>query len=208
MTTAAEVLRAIEVSAELATVPELRLMIGNTLDLLPTLGADDQAHANVLLLKLDSLLRDQQVDSAPPVAPDPILFDLDALITEDADARAEALLCGLDRWLRSDMHPDAVPDLFVSRSPHHASVGHDGHIGPADEDAADNLRRLAGLAAAAIARAAQATEPRTRWIGGPPDLRPDPVRPQPVRRGWRMGQCKQCTWTRRLSGGCTHNAWT
>lgn len=208
MTTAAEVLRAIEVSAELATVPELRLMIGNTLDLLPTLGADDQAYANVLLLKLDSLLREQQVDSAPPVAPDPILFDLDALLTEDADARAEALLSGLDRWLRSDVHPDAVPDLFVCRSPHHASIGYGDQAGQAEEEAALNLRRLAKLAAAAIARAAQATEPRTRWVGGPPDIRPDPPRPRPVLRGWRVGHCTQCTWTRKLSGGCTHSAWT
>ena len=145
MTTAAEVLRAIEVSAELATVPELRLMIRNTLDLRPTLGADDQAYANALLLKLESLLREQQVDSAPPVAPDPILFDLDALLTEDADARAEALLSGLDRWLRSDVHPDMVPELFVSHSPHHASIGHPGQ---AESEAAINLRRLASLAAA------------------------------------------------------------
>jgi hypothetical protein len=208
MTTAAEVLRAIEVSAELATVPELRLMIGNTLDLLPTLGAEDQAHANALLLKLDSLLREQQVDSAPPVAPDPILFDLDALLTEDADARAEALLSGLDRWLRNDVHPDALPELFVSRSPHHASVGHPEASGQAGEESAVNLRRLAGLAAAAIARAAHPVEPRTRWVGGPPDIQPDPPRPRPLLRGWRMGHCTLCTWTRRLSGGCTHSAWT
>jgi hypothetical protein len=205
MTTAAEVLRAIEVSAELATVPELRLMIRNTLDLRPTLGADDQAYANALLLKLESLLREQQVDSAPPVAPDPILFDLDALLTEDADARAEALLSGLDRWLRSDVHPDLVSDLFVSRSPHYASIG---HAGQAEDDAATNLRRLAGLAAAAIARAAHDAGPRTCLATSLPDIRPDPPRALPVLRGWRVGHCTQCTWTRKLSGGCTHNAWT
>jgi hypothetical protein len=205
MTTAADVLRAIEVSAELATVPELRLMIRNTLDLRPTLGADDQAYANALLLKLESLLREQQVDSAPPVAPDPILFDLDALLTEDADARAEALLSGLDRWLRSDVHPDMVPELFVSHSPHHASIGHPGQ---AESEAAINLRRLASLAAAAIARAAQEAGPRTCLAGNPPDIRPDPPRPLPVLRGWRIGHCTVCTWSRKLAGGCTHSAWT
>lgn len=205
MTTAAEVLRAIEVSAELATVPELRLMIRNTLDLRPTLGVDDQAYANALLLKLESLLREQQVDSVPPVASDPILFDLDALLTEDADARAEALLSGLDRWLRSDVHPDMVPELFVSHSPHHASIGHPGQ---AENEAAVNLRRLASLAAAAIARAAHEAGSRTCLANSPPDVRPDPLRPLPVLRGWHIGHCTVCTWSRKLAGGCTHSAWT
>lgn len=205
MTTAAEVLRATEVSAELATVPELRLMTRNTLDLLPTLGADDQAYANALLLKLEGLLRDQQVDSDPPVAPDPILFDLDALLAEDADARAEALLSGLDRWLRSDVHPDMVPELFESRSPHHASIGHDGQ---AEDLAAANLRRLASLAVTAIERAAHDAQARSVAAVNPPDIRPDPPPVRPLLRGWRVGACSICTWSKRLVGGCTHSAWT
>ena len=63
MTTAADTLRTIELNAERAIVQELRIMIRDVLDLRPSLGLEDRNHADVLLLKLDRLTRDQLVDS-------------------------------------------------------------------------------------------------------------------------------------------------
>ena len=63
MTTAADTLRTIEMNAERAIVQELRIMIRDVLDLRPSLGREDGDHADVLLLKLDRLARDQMVDS-------------------------------------------------------------------------------------------------------------------------------------------------
>lgn len=65
MTTAADTLRTIEMNAERAIVQELRIMIRDVLDLRPSLGLEDRNHADVLLLKLDRLARDQLVDSVP-----------------------------------------------------------------------------------------------------------------------------------------------
>jgi hypothetical protein len=67
MTTATEVLCAMESAARSASVQELRLMICNTLLLRPGLGADDREYADVLLLKLQYLVGDQQACSRPPV---------------------------------------------------------------------------------------------------------------------------------------------
>ena len=67
MTTAADTLRTIEMNAERAIVQELRIMIRDVLDLRPSLGLEDRNHADVLLLKLDRLTRDQLVDSVPGV---------------------------------------------------------------------------------------------------------------------------------------------
>ena len=63
MTTAADTLRPIEMNAERAIVQELRTMIRDVLDLRPSLVLEDRNHADVLLLKLDRLARDQLVDS-------------------------------------------------------------------------------------------------------------------------------------------------
>ena len=68
MTTAADTLRTIEMNAERAIVQELRIMIRDVLDLRPSLGLEDRNHADVLLLKLDRLARDQWVDSVPGAA--------------------------------------------------------------------------------------------------------------------------------------------
>ena len=68
MTTAADTLRTIEMNAERAIVQELRIMIRDVLDLRPSLGLEDRNHADVLLLKLDRLTRDQWVDSVPSAA--------------------------------------------------------------------------------------------------------------------------------------------
>ena len=65
MTTAADTLRTIEMNAERAIVQELRIMIRDVLDLRPSLGLEDRNHADVLLLKLDRLARDQSVDNVP-----------------------------------------------------------------------------------------------------------------------------------------------
>ena len=65
MTTAADTLRTIEMNAERAIVQELRIMIRDVLDLRPSLGLEDCNHADVLLLKLDRLARNQLVDSVP-----------------------------------------------------------------------------------------------------------------------------------------------
>ena len=65
MTTAADTLRAIEMNAERAIVQELRIMIRDVLVLRPSLGHQDRDHADVLLLKLDRLARDQWIDSVP-----------------------------------------------------------------------------------------------------------------------------------------------
>ena len=65
MTTAADTLRTIEMNAERAIVQELRIMIRDVLDLRPRLGLEDRNHADVLLLKLDRLARDQSVDNVP-----------------------------------------------------------------------------------------------------------------------------------------------
>ena len=65
MTTAADTLRTIEMNAERAIVQELRIMIRDVLDLRPSLVLEDRNHADVLLLKLDRLARDQLVDSVP-----------------------------------------------------------------------------------------------------------------------------------------------
>ena len=63
MTTAADTLRTIELNAERAIVQELRILIRDVLGLRPSLGLEDRNHADVLLLKLDRLARDQWVDS-------------------------------------------------------------------------------------------------------------------------------------------------
>ena len=63
MTTAADALRTIEMNAERAIAQELRIMIRDVLGLRPSLGLEDRNHADVLLLKLDRLARDQWVDS-------------------------------------------------------------------------------------------------------------------------------------------------
>ena len=63
MTTAADTLRTIEMNAERAIVQELRIMIRDVLALRPHLGHEDRDHADVLLLKLDRLARDQWVDN-------------------------------------------------------------------------------------------------------------------------------------------------
>ena len=63
MTTAADTLRTIELNAERAIVQELRIMIRDVLALRPHLGHEDRDHADVLLLKLDRLARDQLVDN-------------------------------------------------------------------------------------------------------------------------------------------------
>ena len=61
MRTATEILNAIEVRAERAIVPELRLIKKEVEKLRPSLYPDDQEHADALLLKLDRLLSDQVV---------------------------------------------------------------------------------------------------------------------------------------------------
>ena len=63
MTTAADTRRTIEMNAERTIVQELRIMIRDVLGLRPSLGLEDRNHADVLLLKLDRLARDQLVDS-------------------------------------------------------------------------------------------------------------------------------------------------
>lgn len=59
MAFAADTLHAIEARAERAIVQELRLLIREVLALRPSLGLEDRAHADALLLKLDHLGRSQ-----------------------------------------------------------------------------------------------------------------------------------------------------
>nr|WP_297383481.1 hypothetical protein [uncultured Roseateles sp.] len=59
MATAADHLRAIEARAERAIIQELRLMMQEILGLRTQLVLHDRAHADVLLMKLDRLERDQ-----------------------------------------------------------------------------------------------------------------------------------------------------
>lgn len=70
MTTAADVLRAIEARADRALVAELRLMVQEVLALRRHAGLEDREHADALLLKLDHLERAQlSTVAAPDAAP-------------------------------------------------------------------------------------------------------------------------------------------
>lgn len=69
MATAADLLRAIEARAERAIVQELRLMMQEILVVRTQLVLHDRAHADVLLMKLDRLERDQTVAPANDAAP-------------------------------------------------------------------------------------------------------------------------------------------
>ena len=69
MAIAADLLRAIEARAERAIVQELRLMMQEILGLRTQLVLHDRAHADVLLMKLDRLERDQTAPPANDAAP-------------------------------------------------------------------------------------------------------------------------------------------
>ena len=56
------VLHAIETRAERAIAQELAVMTRDVLMLRPTLDVEDRAYADGLLLKLDQLIRNQQLD--------------------------------------------------------------------------------------------------------------------------------------------------
>ena len=56
------VLHAIETRAERAIAQELAVMTGEVLMLRPTLDVEDRAYADGLLLKIDQLIRNQQLD--------------------------------------------------------------------------------------------------------------------------------------------------
>jgi hypothetical protein len=60
-----QVLHAIEVDAERAIAQELAVMMQDVQTLRPVLEADDRDYADCLLLKLDQLIRNQQL--VPPV---------------------------------------------------------------------------------------------------------------------------------------------
>lgn len=61
MITVTKILNAIEAHADCATVQELRAMKREVLQLRPSLGPDDQDHADALLLKLGRLVSEQVV---------------------------------------------------------------------------------------------------------------------------------------------------
>ena len=90
MTTAADTLRSIEMNAERAIVQELRIMIRDVLDLRPSLGLEDRNHADVLLLKLDRLARDQWVDNMHRVGAAAALATLPACDTQAASTSRRA----------------------------------------------------------------------------------------------------------------------
>lgn len=204
MITAAEVLRAIEIACELATVQELHLMIGDTTQLLPDLGGDDHAHAGALLLKLQRLLRDQQARSSAFAGARHESFDMEAWLLEDAQACSDALLDGLAGWLRCDMHPQALPEPLVP-DPQPGAGG--WPHGPAAGRCATHIGRLAGVAAAAISRAAYRTALPAAAQG--PQAHPGPAAlPQAhaAPRRMRLPACPRCRWTRWLPGCCLHAA--
>jgi hypothetical protein len=204
MITAAEVLRAIEIASELATVQELHLMIGDTTQLLPDLGGEDHAHAGALLLKLQHLLRSQQARSSTLAGAGHEPFDMEAWLLEDAQACSDALLDGLAGWLRCDVHPRAQPEPLLP-DPQPGSSG--WPRGPAASRSATHIGRLAGVAAAAISRAAYRTAPpaAARLPQADQGLA---ARPQPLAapRRMRIPACPRCRWTRWLPGCCLHAA--
>jgi hypothetical protein len=152
MITAAEVLRAIEVAAELATVQELRLMARHTKHLLPALDVEDQVHADALMRKMRRLMRDRRIRRRPHAGP----WDTETRLLQHVRACADALLEGLSGWLRGDVHPDAMPGPLMPFLG--AAVG--AAYTDSMMDVPDTpLDRLASLAAAAISRAAGGTGP-------------------------------------------------
>lgn len=91
MITAADMLHTIEMNAERAIVQELRIMIRDVLDLRPSLGLEDRNHADVLLLKLDRLARDQLVDNVHGAGAAAALATLPACDTQVASTSRRAV---------------------------------------------------------------------------------------------------------------------
>jgi hypothetical protein len=206
MLTAMKVLHAIDAGAELATAQELRVMIRDTLRLLPRLPVEDHRLACALLDKLRQLLHEGPMpDDLPPESP----FHGEACLLEDAQACADALLDGLSGWLRSDVHPDAAPRPLAH---HEDQSPTQGGATPVSAECAVPIGRLAVLAAAVISRKRLApscfADPLANKAGYSPPATaraPRPPAPGALLR-WRPIACRHCRWTLWLPGCCEHAA--